>query len=447
MANDAGKILLIEDDGEVRTVLVELLESRGYEVEIALDGIEGMEKLKNVRVDAIILDLLIQRMHGYEVIQKLRASHKHRRTPIIVISGKAYAPDQRKALEMGASAFLAKPVRAEQLSCVLHELLDSVHVRFWGVRGSIATPGRDTVRYGGNTPCVSIEWGRESLILDCGTGARQLGVTLMAEAAGLPLSIRMLITHTHWDHIQGFPFFVPAFIPGNKVEVYGPPSIDKPLEKVLKGQMDPEYFPVALGEMAADISVHEIRDRKFEMPPFSISSTYVNHPGVTMAYRIVVDGVVIVYATDTEPYRTLLGEAPGADAAAAGYAEGRDAELIEFIRDADLYIADSQYTVEDYAKKRGWGHTAYPDAVALATAAGAKRIALFSHDPMHDDDMIDRKVEHCREIVAASGASLEVLAAIEGEAITIPSERVLAVIAAEQAAKLLRDAEQQQTGS
>lgn len=417
------RILVIEDEDTVRELVHKVLVKAGYDVDTAPDGMAGFEQATKERYDLVVSDLLTPRMHGYEVIRKLKATPATRRVPVIVLSAKAYPADQRKALEMGASAFLAKPFRAPALLQVVRDTLETLRVRFWGVRGSIATPGPETVRYGGNTPCVTVERGRDLLILDAGTGLRPLGVALQASAGGTPLELNMLITHTHWDHIQGFPFFVPAFVPGNRLNIHGPPSLDKPLEKVLKGQMDPEYFPVALGDMAARIVVEEVREPKFKAGNFDVEAIYVNHPGVTMAYRVTLGGTSIVYATDTEPYRRLLPGADGEDSVATEYASGRDGMLIDFVRGADLYIADSQYTPEDYALKRGWGHTSYPDAVQLGIDAGAKRVALFSHDPMHDDDAIDRKLAHCREL--AEGTSLEVLAAIEGESIELVSEAVV----------------------
>jgi CheY-like chemotaxis protein/phosphoribosyl 1,2-cyclic phosphodiesterase len=424
LAGDTLRILVIEDEDTVRDLVRRVLEKAGYEVLVAPDGQAGYELAQKERLDLVVSDLLTPRMHGYEVLQRLKATPSTRRLPVIVLSAKAYPADQRKALEMGAAAFLAKPFRPPALLEVVSNVLTTVRVRFWGVRGSIATAGPETVRYGGNTPCVTIERGRDLLILDAGTGLRPLGVALQAGAGGRPLDLKMLITHTHWDHIQGFPFFVPAFVPGNTLEIHGPPSLDKPLEKVLKGQMDPEYFPVALGDMAADIRVEEVREPEFAAGPFQVRATYVNHPGVTMAYRVTLDGISIAYATDTEPYRRLLPGANGEDSVATDYANGRDNMLVDFIRDADLYIADSQYTPDDYRSKRGWGHTCYPDAIDVALRANAARVALFSHDPMHDDDAVDRKVAHCRELAAASGTGLEVIPAIEGGAIELPPRPV-----------------------
>ena len=180
----------------------------------------------------------------------------------------------------------------------------------------------------------------------------------------------------------------------------------------MRGQQDPEYFPVALGDMAARIEVVELRGAPFDVGPFHVSTGYMNHPGVTLGFRIEVGDTVIAYATDTEPYRTLLAQArpEGGEA----YGQREDAALIELIRGADLYIADSQYTPDEYAKKLGWGHTCYVDTLEVALEAGVKQLALFSHDPMHDDDMVDAKVEHCRRLARERGSDLVVSGAAEG---------------------------------
>ncbi len=414
------RILVVEDEEYLSEIFRGVLESSGYEVEVVPDGRAGLDACALRQPDLVVTDLLTPRMHGYEFIRRLRATPHGHRLPIVAVSGQAYGADQQKALELGAHVFLSKPFRRRQLVELIDRTLRTIQVRFWGVRGSIAAPGPETVRYGGNTPCVTIERGRDLLILDAGTGLRRLGICLQAEARAEPRHLRMLITHTHWDHIQGFPFFIPAYVPGNKLDVYGPPSVEKPLEKVLRGQMDAAYFPVALGDMSADITVHEVREPAFRVGPFRVRAMYVNHPGVTMAYRVELDGTVITYATDTEPYRRLLTEQGEHDTDLAEYGVGRDRELAEFARGSDLYIADSQYSPEEYERKRGWGHTCYVDAVEVGLNAGVRRLALFSHDPMHDDDMIDRKLEVCKALVAERGAELEVIAAVERSAVALP---------------------------
>jgi len=420
--SETQRVLVIEDEEALRDLLQDILEEEGFVVDVAQDGLAGLEAAERQTPDLVITDLLTPRMHGYEVIRRLRASDRTRRTPIIVVSGQAYPTDQQKALDLGAQLFLVKPFRASALLAAVARVTHTLKVRFWGVRGSIAAPGPETIRYGGNTPCITLERGRDLLILDAGTGLRKLGLTLQAEATGRgPLDLDMLITHTHWDHIQGFPFFVPAYVPGNKVQVWGPPSMEKPLGKVLRGQMDPAYFPVGLGAMAAELTINEIREPEFQVGPFTVKAIYINHPGITMAYRVELDGMVVTYATDTEPYRTLLGwdDDETRHGEKTAYGGKRDEELVAFAREADLYIADSQYTPSEYKQKRGWGHTCYTDAIQVALEAKARRVALFSHDPMHDDDMLDEKLAHCQRIAAEAGGELEVIAAIEGEHVTL----------------------------
>jgi len=412
------RILLIEDDQLFQELTGTFLRGEGYEVDIAGDGERGLELASANGYCAIIVDLMMPRMHGFEVVQQLRSRLPTARTPILVHSAKIYESDQRKALTLGANTFLQKPLQPAEFKAALQRQLDCIRVTFWGVRGSIAAPGRDTIRYGGNTPCVTVQHRDSTLILDAGTGIRRLGNILQAEARGEALEAHLLITHTHWDHIQGFPFFVPAYVPGNRVHVYGPRSVSKPLARVLRGQMDAEYFPVALGDMAATIEVTDITEA-FECGPFHIETEFMNHPGVTVGYRIRVAGQTIVYATDTEPFKGIFQhQAPDQ----ANVAESLDGSLVRFVSNADLYIGDAQYTPEDYAGKVGWGHSSCTDAVALAIEAGAKRFALFSHDPNHSDDLVDQKVERCRVIASQQGSDLEVVGAAEGQTILLHPE-------------------------
>ncbi len=412
------RVLLVEDEPEFQLLVRTALAPLDFELSVAEDGEQGLAQARAGDFDAILLDLMTPRMHGYELLQHLRAEPGTQHIPVVIISAKTFASDQRKALDMGADAFLAKPFSSDELVATLDRLAWRTRVTFWGVRGSIAAPGPETVRYGGNTPCVTIEHDKHLLILDAGTGLRRLGIDLMRRARDTPLTMQMLVTHTHWDHIQGLPFFVPAFVPGNQLNIYGPRSVDKPLEKVLRGQMDPEYFPVALGDMSAHIAVTELRGDPVTIGPFEVSYTYMNHPGVTLGYRVAMGDTVVTYATDTEPYRSLLKQARP-DGQGEAYGRKRDAQLVDLAQGADLYIADSQYAPNEYDKKVGWGHTCYVDALDVAIDAQVKRLALFSHDPMHDDDAVDAKLAHCQALAAERDASLEILAATEGHNVVL----------------------------
>ena len=292
-------------------------------------------------------------------------------------------------------------------------------VTFWGTRGSIPSPGPDTVRYGGNTSCVEVRAGGQVLIFDAGTGLRSLGLALLREFKDTPLTVHLFISHTHWDHIQGFPFFVPAYKPDTTIHVYGAPGQGRSLEKVLRGQMEADYFPVGLCDLAAAIDVHEFRASPFEIGDVRVDASYVNHPAMNLAYRVTSEGRRLVYATDHEPYAKTLDHVAGRGDAGRAFGEKLDRELIDFVMDADLHIADAQYTDEEYASKVGWGHSSLSATVAFAVSARVKSLALFHHDPMHGDDVVARMEQSAREAIAAHGATIDCFAAAEGQSLTL----------------------------
>lgn len=285
-------------------------------------------------------------------------------------------------------------------------------VRFWGTRGSLAKPGPSTVRYGGNTSCVEVRLADGTLIvLDCGTGPHGLGQALVDSGQG-PLRGHLLITHTHWDHIQGFPFFAPLFVPGNEWDLYAPGSAGgQQLETTLTGQMEYTYFPVTLEQLDATIRFHDLVENQFTVGGARVIAHYLNHPALTLGYRLEADGVAVVYAVDHEPHgRGRTDEQP---------AHLEDQRHVEFLAGADLVIHDAQYTADEYPKRIGWGHSPAEWAVDYALAAGARRLALFHHDPLRDDDAVDRLVAICRQRVASAGGSLDVFAAAEGQVVEL----------------------------
>jgi CheY-like chemotaxis protein len=285
-----------------------------------------------------------------------------------------------------------------------------MNVRFWGTRGSVAKPGPTTLRYGGNTPCVEVRGVDGTLIvLDCGTGAHGFGHELAAPGAPR-CDGHLMITHTHWDHIQGFPFFGPLFVPGNTWDIYAPGALGQQLERTLAGQMEYNYFPVTLAQLGATTRYHDLTEGRFTVGAVRVVTQYMNHPALALGYRLESGGAVVVYAVDHEPH------APNPAARRAGEPPMHDEDRrhVEFLADADLVIHDAQYTVEEYTQKRGWGHTPAEWAVDYAVAAGAKRLALFHHDPFRNDEAIDRIVEICRERVKSAGSPLLVFGATEG---------------------------------
>lgn len=287
-----------------------------------------------------------------------------------------------------------------------------MQVRFWGTRGSIATPGPSTVRYGGNTSCVEVRTeSGEVILLDCGTGAHALGQALQGQAKAC--SGHILISHTHWDHIQGLPFFTPLFASGNEWHIYGPRGLGQSLQEVLAGQMEYAYFPVELNAFAAKVHFHEVIEGGFTIGDVRITTQYLNHPALTVGYRIEADGATLVYASDHEPHSASAGEGH------AEAAEGGDAAHIDFIRDADLLIHDAQYTAAEYPGKIGWGHSSIEYVVDMAVAGGVRRVALFHHDPARTDDAMDQLLAAACKRAADAGSRLEVIGASEGSVIEL----------------------------
>jgi CheY-like chemotaxis protein/phosphoribosyl 1,2-cyclic phosphodiesterase len=300
-----------------------------------------------------------------------------------------------------------------------------MRVRFWGTRGSIAKPGPSTVRYGGNTSCVEVRAADGTLIvLDCGTGAHDLGGALLNRQAGAdgPLHGHLLITHTHWDHIQGFPFFAPLFVPGNEWDIYAPGGLGQHLEATLAGQMEYQYFPITLDQLGARVRYHDLVEGTFEVGGVRVTARYLNHPALALGYRLEAGGATLVYAVDHEPH----SRHQPAPATPAGPTERpvhpEDQRHVEFLTGADLVIHDAMYTMDEYPNKINWGHSAAEHAVDFAVAAGAHRLALFHHEPIRNDAALDRLAEVCRERAAAAGSALAVFAAAEGQVIELPEQ-------------------------
>src|SRR5262245_41818711 len=301
-----------------------------------------------------------------------------------------------------------------------------MRIRFWGTRGSLAKPGPSTIRYGGNTSCVEVRAADGTLIvLDCGTGAHDLGRSLVASGER-PIRGHLLLTHTHWDHIQGFPFFAPLFIPGNEWDVYAPLGLGQRLEDTLAGQMEYEYFPVTLGQLDATIRYHELSEGTFNLGAVRVTARYLNHPGLALGYRLEAGGVTMVYVTDHEPHSRHQPEA--ADSAQLLPVHHEDQRHVEFLTGADLVIHDAQYTLEEYPSKLSWGHSPAEVVVGFAQAARVQRLALFHHDPLRDDAALDRLVETCRRLAVAGG--LDVFAAAEGQTIELAEREGITSLAA-----------------
>ena len=284
-------------------------------------------------------------------------------------------------------------------------------VTFWGTRGSIPTPGAHTARYGGNTPCVAVEGaGGQLVVLDAGTGIRALGLHLVEKQNGA-VKVEILLSHAHWDHIQGLPHFKPFFAPGNAVRIWGTRQGTASLEAILRQQMDPAVFPIPLDALSAQLTVQQVDKDEFSIGEFRVRTTKLRHQGNTLAFRLRPreGGPCMAYVTDNE-----LG--PG------GHYDVRNTwrrDFVAFLDGVDLLIHDAMYTPQELERHRGWGHSTYEEAVTLAQEAGVKRLVLFHHEPEHSDEAMDGLLAAARRFAKGGGRSLEVLAAQEGMKVTL----------------------------
>ena len=278
-------------------------------------------------------------------------------------------------------------------------------IRFWGVRGSIPTPGLSTVHYGGNTSCVEVRADGQIIILDAGTGLRLLGQALLAEFDTQPLDLTLLLTHTHWDHIQGLPFFMPVYQPQNHVRILGYEGARHGLEVVLTGQMASPFFPVGLPEVPANVRIQELKKRSFNIGPVRVKAGAAHHPGKCVGYRLFTSGGSIAFFPDNELHPQSAQNRP----------------MLNFLRGTDVLIMDTQFDAEEYQQHTGWGHGCLDAVVALALQAKVKTLFLFHHDPNHDDKKVSQMLAHARKLVASSKGALKVRAAREGMVVDFPA--------------------------
>ena len=295
-------------------------------------------------------------------------------------------------------------------------------VRFWGVRGSIPCPGPETVIFGGNTACLEIRADNRLIILDLGTGAKPLADYIIAnDIKKGPLDIDIFISHTHWDHIMGFPMFAPVFISGTKLRIRGPVSYnDETLASIIGDQLSYRYWPVRQSELSAKIEYEELKETTVDLGDgLKVKTKYLNHPILCLGYRFEYQGKSIVTVFDHEPYRNLFPIDPedpsyNEEAALDGEAAAKEEneKILNFCKGADILIHDAQYSVAEFEKHLGWGHSSYDYAMQAADKAGVKKLVFFHHDPNYNDKKLESLEEQCKNDV--KGRGFEIIMAREG---------------------------------
>ena len=404
------KFFIVDDDPDSLALVSRLLTDAGHEVIVRASSAGAVRDIPDARPDCVITDLMMPVMDGFELTRELRRRAELAGMKIVILSAKSYDFDRRRAKEMGADGYLTKPIKRETFLQSISEIVaDRIAVHYWGVHGTLPVPGEAYTRYGGNTPCVSVEVSGEPLyVFDCGSGIKKLSDRVMAGAAER-MSARVFISHTHWDHINTVPFFAPLYMRGNQIEIFGPYQGNLTIERAISAQMESVYFPVTIREFGARIMFRDLREETLDFGPVRIQTMLLRHPGYCLGYKLICRDRTICYITDNELY---LPTDPRHD---ARYVE----RLADFVRRADVLITDTTYRDHEYPSKVDWGHSCVSQVADLAARAEVKRLHLFHHDPDQTDKDIDAKLDETRKELGRLGSKVVCEAPAEGSELVL----------------------------
>ena len=393
------KFFIVDDDRDTLALLKHLLEGAGHEVELCESGVEALKRIPEARPDCVVTDVMMPGMDGFELTRELRRRPELKQMKIVVLSAKTYDFDRRRAKELGADGYIIKPFQRDTLLQSIIEIVsDNVVIAYWGVHGTLPTPGPAFTRYGGNTPCVSVEIGGEPLyVFDCGSGIKRLSDHVATTMGTQRFAARIFISHTHWDHINTVPFFSPLYARGNQIEIFGPYQGDLTIERAIGAQMESVYFPVTVREFGARLVFRDLREETLDFGPVRVETMLLSHPGYCLGYRLSARGRRVCYITDNELYL------PSDKRYNSRYVE----QLADFVRGADVLVTDTTYRDSEYLSKVDWGHSCVSQVAALAARAEVKRLHLFHHDIDQTDEVIDLKLKEAREALAKLGSKVQ----------------------------------------
>jgi phosphoribosyl 1,2-cyclic phosphodiesterase/ActR/RegA family two-component response regulator len=402
---------LIEDDNKAVELYKKSLKKYGHRVTVLKDGEDELTQIQKVKPDYILCNLMTPNFNGIELLQKIKRLYKDNQPAFISITGLPHQYDHQLAWEQGMDGYLPTSAEDKHFYADLKATLaGKMVVHFWGVRGSMPVPGKKTNRYGGNTNCVSLSFAKSQLLIfDAGTGLKELSNSLIKEKTH-PINAKFFISHPHYDHIHGIPFFVPFYTKGNHFEINGASHHDQTMETLISGQMDNVYFPVTTKEFRASLTFNQIKEGAFKNENLQMTTMKLNHPGCSIGYRIQYKDKSFCYVTDNELYLESDDN----------FRQEDEDRLIDFIRDATFVVMDSTYNSDcEYEKKLNWGHSCISRVVDVADKAKVKTLCLFHHDPDQYDKEIDEKLRNAKKLLKARGSKVICIAAHEGDEYTI----------------------------
>ncbi len=436
------KILIADPSGVLLPKLLASPAGKNYSFASVSQGDEVFSAIQQHGAELVVLDLMLPKMHGIELLQRIRSDEKLRKIGVIIISTNMMTQNLHAALVKGVDYFLPRPVDIELLFSLFERFYkgtlhpDNIeqkstfveeesfykpithdphsYIKFWGTRGSNPVSGPEYMRFGGNTACLEVRHGKDRIIIDAGTGIRPLGHAIEHNDAK---TVHLFLSHTHWDHITGFPFFGPLYNPDREIIIWSPIGFEKPTRELFTEILAYSYFPVRLEDIKAKLQFNDLREGyPVSIGDITIDSHFAYHPGATYCFKIHVAGKKYGYATDNEMFLGYHGH-PNAI--------GKDSPLlkshksiIDFFTGCDVLIHEAQYTPQEYQRRVGWGHSSVANAALLCKYAQIKEWIVTHHDPKHSDEDLLRKLQMQKDILAECHIPCHVQSAFDS--LTLP---------------------------
>lgn len=437
--NSKKKILIADPSSITLREIFKSPESSNYNIETVSSGPECIEKIESFRPDLIFVELLLPQMHGIEILKFLKTDPSYQNIGVILTSSLRMQQNYNAAIEFGASYYLQKPYSYHEFFHLIHRFFDghltpdpfngniphfegsncfnpvlsttSSYIKFWGTRGSSPVSGARYLHYGGNTCCLEIKDQDHLVILDAGSGIRELGEHLHHRAGK---KITILLSHTHWDHVIGFPFFSPVYHRDEEIDIYSPIGYQKEAESLFHDMLSVGYFPIRLEEMQAKMNFKELRDSSlYTFGSIQIACHYANHPGPTLCFKIITPKKIIGYVTDNE---LLIGyHGSPQNIGKDHFLLDQHLALLDFLSDCHTVIHEAQYFPQEYYFKAGWGHSSISNAVAfIKHLKHCEEWIVTHHDPKHSDEDLMKKAQMHRDILNECNVNLHFTMAFDG---------------------------------
>lgn len=443
MKNRSNKkrILIADSSKEIIDTILKAHGAEKYDFETSMQGMETLKKIETFKPDLIYLDLLLPEIHGIEIIKTIHANPEFKQIGIILASSNPMIQNYHAAIREGVNYFLGKPFDVDFLFNLIHRFFTdglvpdpfssngkeknsasvylpkprdpSSYLKFWGTRGSNPVSGPDYITFGGNTSCLEVRHGDDLVIIDAGTGIRPLGDTISKAKI-----VHLFLSHTHWDHVTGFPFLQPLFNADCKVMIWSPVGFEKSTQELFTEMLAYAYFPVRLDDIKAHLIFNDLRDHSpVSIGTITIECHYAYHPGSTLCFKIHIGNKTIGYATDNEMFLGYHGN-PNSLSKDSPLIHAHES-IIRFFKDCDLFIHEAQYTPLEYQKRVGWGHSSLSNASILAKYCGAKDWIVTHHDPKHSDEELYQKLQLHKDILTECNIHCHVQMAYDGMVIPI----------------------------